>query len=426
MKIAFLVGYFPALSETFVLNQITGLLDRGHNVDIYASSARKETAVHPDVERYELLKHCHYRDIPASKVMRYLKMLLLFFIYLPRHPRAIIQSLNVFKYSREALSLQLFYSVISILRAGSKNYDMIYCHFGPYGNLAVYLREIGALKGKVVTTFHGYDITSYLQERGSKVYTALFEKGDLFLPISERWKDRLIELGCPEDKIVIHRMGIDPTLFPYTDGSGRSNAPVRLIAIARLVEKKGIEYGIRAVAQLVVRHYRISFTIVGDGPLREELQKLISDLHMEEEIQLVGSKTQEEIMTLLTQSDLFMAPSVTAANGDQEGIPVVLMEAMAVGLPILSTWHSGIPELVRDGVNGYLVPEKNVLLLAHKLKELIDNRWHWGTMSTAGRRIVEEEYDINRLNQRLEHILLEAAELTEEDKEDALLVSSGA
>ncbi len=400
-----------------MLNQMTGLLDRGHQVDIYASSARKESAVHPDVERYELLKHCHYRDIPASKVMRYLKMIWLFLLYFPRHPRALIQSLNVFKYSREALSLQLFYSVISILRTGCRDYDMIYCHFGPYGNLAVYLREIGALSGKVVTTFHGYDVTSYLQERGDKVYSGLFAKGDLFLPISKRWKERLIELGCPEHKIVIHRMGIDTSLIPCSSGSGLPNTPktpVRLIAIARLVEKKGIEYGIRAVAQLIVRHYRIRFTIVGEGPLRTELQKLIEDLNMEEEIQLVGSKTQEEITQLLTESDLFIAPSVTAANGDQEGIPVVLMEAMAAGLPIISTWHSGIPELVRDGVNGYLVPEKNVLLLAHKLKELIDNRWQWGAMRAAGRQIVEEEYDIRRLNQRLERILLEAAELTAE------------
>lgn len=421
-----MVGYFPALSETFVLNQITGLIDRGHKVDIYASSPRRESAVHPDVDNYQLLQRCHYRHVPDSKLIRYLKMLVLFLMYFHKNPRALIQSLNVFKYSREALSLQLFYSVISIIKSGVKDYDFIYCHFGPYGNLGVFLREIGAIRGKVVTTFHGYDITSYLKERGSGVYSTLFEKGDLFLPISQRWKERLVALGCPEDKIVIHRMGINASHFPFVKNTVSQGEVVNLVTIARLVEKKGVEYGIRAVAQLVVRHYRIRLTIVGDGPLRQELQKLIADLNMEEHIFLVGPKTQGEIFELLKEADLFMAPSITASNGDQEGIPVVLMEAMAIGLPILSTWHSGIPELVRDGVNGYLVPEKNVLLLAHKMKELIDNRWTWGNMSRAGRQIVEEHYDIHRLNHKLENILMMAAEIKETENEAKMLLKSGA
>ncbi|WP_020619915.1 glycosyltransferase [Paenibacillus daejeonensis] len=407
MRIAVFADYFPALSETFVLNQVTGLLDRGHEVDIYATAPRQENTRHPDVAAYNLDARCRYRQMPPGKLARYAKLLPLLARHLFKAPGALLGALNPIRYGREASSLNLFYSAVSLLEADRREYDIIYCHFGPTGKLAAALQGIGLLKGKLITTFHGADITSYLQQRGEQVYRELFRQGDLFLPISERWRTQLMKLGCPEERITIHRMGIDSSRFAYRPPVEGEDMPLRLVTIARLVEKKGVAYAIQAAAALAAEGREVKYTIIGDGPLREELQQLILSLEMGEHIRLVGPKGQNEVLNILRQSDLMVAPSVTAANGDQEGIPVVLMEAMAIGLPIVSTWHSGIPELVEDGASGYLVPERDEQGLAHKLKLLMDNRHQWPEMSRRGREIVEQSYDIHRLNERLEDIFLQ-------------------
>jgi len=407
VRIAVFADYFPALSETFVLNQVTGLLDRGHEVDIYATAPRAESTRHPDVEAYGLDARCRYRQMPAGKLARYARLLPLLVRHLYRAPAALLGALNPLRHGREAWSLNLFYSAISLLEAGRGEYDIIYCHFGPTGKLAAALRRTGLLRGQLITTFHGADITSYLRQHGEQTYRELFRQGDLFLPISDRWRTRLVELGCPASRITVHRMGIDSARFAYRLPAQSDDQPLRLVTIARLVEKKGVAYAIRAVAALAAEGRQVEYTIIGDGPLRGELEQLVLSLKMGRNIRLVGPKAQSEVLDLLRRSDVMVAPSVTAANGDQEGIPVVLMEAMAIGLPIISTWHSGIPELVEDGASGYLVPERDEQGLAHKLRLLADNRQHWPQMSLRGREIVEQSYDIHRLNERLEDIFLQ-------------------
>ncbi len=125
---------------------------------------------------------------------------------------------------------------------------------------------------------------------------------------------------------------------------------------------------------------------------------------MRAKVKLVGWKTGEEISRILDAADILVAPSVTATNGDQEGIPVTIMEAMSTGLPVVSTWHSGIPELVRDGVSGLLAPERDIAALASHLLALIERPELRRTMGRAGCDIVHASYNIDALNDRLETI----------------------
>jgi colanic acid/amylovoran biosynthesis glycosyltransferase len=124
-------------------------------------------------------------------------------------------------------------------------------------------------------------------------------------------------------------------------------------------------------------------------------------LNIRDRVKLLGWKRQEEVVALLSGADILLAPSVTGADGDQEGIPVVLMEALAQGVPVLSTYHSGIPELVQDGQSGFLVPERDVAALADKLGYLVQHPECWPELGRAGRRYVETYYDINKLNDQL-------------------------
>lgn len=402
MKIAFVLNKFPLLSETFILNQIIGLINLGHEVDIYANQIGDVSKVHPEVESYHLLERTYYIGKPSNKVGKILGLIKLLFTKFAINPAIFIKSLNLAKYGKLASDLTLFYASGYLL--GKKlNYDIIHCHFGPNGIKAAFLRDIGVISGKVISTFHGYDITNYLKEEGETVYNSLFQLGDLFLPICESWKTQLEKLGCTK-KIIVHRMGIDCNKFVFTLGETSINHQVKIVSIARFVEKKGIEYGIHAVAKLLRNKSNVTYTIVGDGPLREDLENLINELDLAEHVKLVGWKHQEEVVNILKDSDMMLAPSITSKNGDREGIPVVLMEAMAMGLIIISTLHSGIPELVKDGITGFLAPEKDVDSLAQKMEYLIEHPEVRINMRKAGRKQVEENYNIDKLNYQLVEI----------------------
>jgi colanic acid/amylovoran biosynthesis glycosyltransferase len=411
MRVAFIVEAFPVLSQTFVLNQIIGLIDRGHEVDIYAEFSSDTQKVHPDVEKYQLLQRTYYHPrVPRNKRDRLLKGLRLAITNLPKAPLRVLRSLNIAKYGKDAASLRLLYAAIPLLEKPEK-YDIIQCHFGLLGIKGMLLREIGALQGKLITTFHGVDISQNLKLLGEQVYNDLYKTGDYFLPISYYWKERLMQLGCDKEKIAVHRMGIDSQRFTFMERSPSSDGCVRLVSIARLVEKKGIEYGIRAVAAIVQQGLNVEYTIIGDGDLYPQLVALIQSLKVGHAVKLVGWKDQMEVVEILNQSHILLAPSVTGEDGNQEGIPVVLMEAMAMGIPVVSTYHSGIPELVEDGVSGFLVPERDVEALTHKVTELVRQPDRWAAMGRAGRARVEAEYDIHLLNDRLVNLYQQLLEV---------------
>ena len=400
MKIAFIVNEFPSLSQTFVLNQITGLIDRGHDVDIFAEEERKERKIHEDVRKYNLLKYTSYPiAIPQDKVRRIFDFLRYIYTLIKKNPKPILNSLNILKYGRKASSLSLFYQIVPFLQKGP--YDIIHCHFGPCGILGVLLKELDATGGKFITSFHGYDMSKYIKSNGNRVYDSLFEKGDLFLPISECWKDKLIELGCSEEKIAVHRMGIDTSKFKFTPRNPPKKEKVQLLTIGRLVEKKGVQYSVQAVAKVMKKFPNIEYKIIGEGPLRGSLEALIKDLKVVDRVQLLGWKEQEELVKILSEADILLAHSVTSHDGDQEGIPVVLMEALAQGLPVVSTYHSGIPELVQDKKSGLLVRERDVNSLVEKLEYLFLNQEIWSEMGNMGRKHVDEYYEINKLNDQL-------------------------
>ena len=193
VKIAFITEFFPKLSETFILNQITGLIDRGHDVDIFASTPGSDKVHHPDIDTYDLIKHTYYKDgskdFPHNKTVRIIEAINILRKHRAGGRRSLLKSLNLFKYGKKAISLSLFYSVAPFL----KNYDILHCHFARNSNFGILLKELG-VKGKLVTTFHGFD-TRLVIKNGSEVYRALFDMGDLFLAASDYNLKNLINFG---------------------------------------------------------------------------------------------------------------------------------------------------------------------------------------------------------------------------------------
>ena len=407
MKIAFIFISGHGGGQTFILNQITGLIDLGHEVDIFARKVGDNSKIHEDVLKYNLLERtCYYRPIlqrlPVNRVSHITECLGCLAKYLPKYPSTVLKSLNIFQYGRIAASFDLLFKIIPFINKGP--YDIIHCHFGPNGNLGALLKDIGAIAGKVITSFHGFDLTSYTKRRGNRIYEKLFNIGDLFLPISNRWKEKLIKLGCPPERTFVHRMGIDVRKFAFAQDKNRKKGRISILTVARLVEKKGVEYGIQSLAKLIRSFPNVEYNIAGDGPLKKNLNDLITNLEISSNVKLLGWKTQDEISCLMDQADILLAPSVTGKDGDQEGIPVVLMEAMARGLPVISTFHSGIPELIINGETGLLVHERDIEALSKKLEYLIVQPELKEQMRRKGRKYVEDNYDINKLNVSLVEI----------------------
>lgn len=401
MRAAFLVGSFPSISETFILSQVTSLIDSGVDVEIFAFSGPGIPAAHADVEKYRLMERVSYFNIPADKPLRARGLIYLMASIFRRDRRVFLRVLKVFLgrelfgRSRVLPFLGVWYLVPPFL---NRRFDVIHCHFGPNGIIGMYLKEIfGSMK--VVTTFYGFDLSSYLAERGRSVYSELFRKGDVFLPISEYFRDILAGLGCDRKKIIVHPLSVDTGKFSPARGA-RAEGGAVFLTVGRMVEQKGIEYSIRAFAELSRKHGGIKYIIAGDGPLRTGLEGLVCGLGLKN-VEFAGALSHEGISRLYRIADVFVLASVTAASGDTEGTPTVLLEAQACGIPVVSTLHSGIPEIVRDGETGFLAPERDPGFLADKMELLLTDPELRKRMGSAGRRLVVENFDKEKLNLKL-------------------------
>ncbi|WP_313048550.1 colanic acid biosynthesis glycosyltransferase WcaL [Atlantibacter subterraneus] len=366
MKVGFFLLKFPVASETFVLNQIVGFIRMGYEVEIVAIHKGDLQHTHAAFEQYQLAnKTTWLLDEPEGKVNK-LKYRA-FRTAKGLHRPSVWRAMNMARYGNEARNL-----ILSAICAGARRHqaDVFIAHFGPAGVTAAKLRELGLLEGKIATVFHGIDVSHrQVLEHYTPEYQKLFKRGDMMLPISELWAQRLAAMGCPQEKLAVSRMGVDMDNFTLR-AAKTPGSPLQIISVARLTEKKGLHVAIEACRQLKARGVPFRYHILGMGPWERRLRTLIEQYQLENEIVMPGFKPSHEVRTMLNDADLFLLPSVTGADGDMEGIPVALMEAMAVGIPVISTLHSGIPELIDSEQSGWLVPENDAQALADRLEHV--------------------------------------------------------
>ena len=206
MRIAVFAHEFPTPSETFVLDHVIGLIERGHDVTVFAHRPRAAIAMDPAADRHRLHARTFYPDIPEGRARRIFGACAVVATLLPSRANLLARSLDAARYGRDALSLRLLYWTKLLERHAP--FDVLHCHFGPVGNLIANLREIGAIRGPLVTTFHGVDMSAAL-ERSPMPYRDLFARGELFLAVSDHWRERLAKLGCDRARLFTQRMGVD-------------------------------------------------------------------------------------------------------------------------------------------------------------------------------------------------------------------------
>ena len=407
MRIAYFVDRFPLISETFVLGQICGMIDRGHDVVIYANRVVESKVRHPVIDRYGLLeKTVFLPEVPRVTRDRLLcVMQALNTAAASGRLRAALRCLNVFRFRRDALNGSLLIRFAPLIT--EEPFQVLHCQFGQLGVAVQSIRDCGIMDGALVTSFRGTDAMK-IATRNPARFARLFEKGDRFLAVSHAIRKRLEELGCPGEKIAILRSGVDLNCFEYR-GYSEPHDPIRLLTVARLAPIKGIEFALHAVKRLSGSGVNVEYRVLGDGPAAAKLTELTKTLGIEQQVVFEGRVDSRRVREALQEADILLAPSITGPGGEQEGLPNSLKEAMATGVPSITTNTGGIPELIQDGQTGYIVDEKDEKALEEQVTRLVRD-WHSTRAVIEGaRRKIESEYDLVALNRDIEVIYTEAA-----------------
>lgn len=281
---------------------------------------------------------------------------------------------------------------------------LIHSHFGP--DSVRILPFAKKLKVPLVVTFHGYDIT-LKSEYGKRSYSyryylrhqeVLKSEAKLFIAVSKFIQKRLLEQDFPVDKILIHYIGVDTELFCPDPTIQRE--PIVLF-VGRLVEKKGCEYLIRAMKEVQAVRPEVELVVIGDGPLRSSLEQQAKTLRR---CRFLGVQSPENVRTWLNRASIFSVPSITADSGDSEAFGIVFAEAQAMGLPVVSFAHGGIPEAVADKQTGFLVAERNWEELSKHILLVLSNSSLWHRLSEAGLDRVRTLFDLHKQSKILEEM----------------------
>lgn len=286
--------------------------------------------------------------------------------------------------------------------------SLIHSHFGPDGTYAMAIAE--ELRIPFMVTFHGWDIT--IKRVPWKIKSPFYyqflwhesklkKKAAMFIAVSKFIESKLLEKGYPREKITQHYIGINTDKFVPCEASPSSRY---ILCVGRHTEKKGIDTLLKGFAQIAAKHPDVSLIQVGSGDLEGKLKKLAENLDIAKRVKFLGDQPYAEVQLLMGEAEVFALTSQTASNGDSEGLPCVILEAMASAIPVVSTLHSGIPEAVLDGETGFLVEEKDDQGLADRLDRLLCDRSASKAMGKRGREVVCEHFDIRKQTNKLERI----------------------
>jgi colanic acid/amylovoran biosynthesis glycosyltransferase len=286
--------------------------------------------------------------------------------------------------------------------------DIVHSHFGDVG--WVDLGALRSLRAKHVVTFYGYDVNMLpgqypvWRER----YQTLFEEVDMVLCEGSHMARCIVELGCPEEKVKVQHLGVDVERIVFQPRQWKRDEPLRVLIAASFREKKGISYAIEALGRLN-KTTPINLTIIGDAysdPVsQQEKQRIMTAIEqggLSDKVRLLGYQPHEVLLREAYQHHLFLHPSVTASNGDTEGgAPVTIIEMLASGMPVVSTRHCDIPEVMGESLHHLLADERDVDGLYEIMKKLTDKPEAWIEIAGQGRARILLEYDRVKQGQRL-------------------------
>ena len=396
-RVAYVVSRFPKLTETFVLYELLALEELGYAVELWPLLREPEPVVHPEAER--LVGEAHYQPLLSWRILRSQLW------FLANRPRAYLGALAALV--RDTIGsanyllggLAIFPKVAHAARElAREGVEHVHCHFANHPATAGFV--IHRLTGIPYSfTAHGSDLHRDVHMLSRKV-----EEAAAVVTISEynRW---LIAEECGEaaaSKVEVVHCGVDTELFAPRELTGRTPT---VVCVASFEAVKGHEHLLRACRLLVDEGVVFTCRLVGDGPLRSRIERLVRELKLGGHVVLEGRRTRDEVASLVPEADVAVLPSVLTRQGDREGIPVSLMEAMASGVAVVASAISGIPELVEDERSGLLVPPGDAAALAAAIRRLLEDPALRARLGAAGRETVIREFDVRRNAAELAHVL---------------------
>lgn len=392
MRIVYIVSLFPCWSETFIVREIRELMRLGVDVRVISLKHPTEHIVQSDAAalldrvNYPALWPRNMARVLAEVVSRpvdSLRMLGRITRDLIWHPMSLVKSLLVWW---RAMGL------VPVLQEIAP--DRLHAHWATYPSTAalVLSKRLGI---PFSLTAHAHDIflehhllEDKLREANFSVTISEFNRRYLDANVGNIGHDRVRVVHCG--------VSLDDYAF-----NPRGRHATRILAVGRLDEIKGFRYLIDACNALAQRGHDFDCYIIGDGPMRRVLGERISELGLDQRLRLCGAMKQEDVRRHLNSAAVFVLPSVRTARGDMDGIPVVLMEAMAAGTPVVSTTVSGIPELVENGVTGLLAPPANPTALADCIERLLVNPSYALTLAEKARARIERDFDVRKEARKL-------------------------
>lgn len=396
MRVAYLVSRFPHVTETFIVRELEAV-DRDPAIDIELLSLfpTVDPTVHPIAERWtaRLRRPTTGESLRAvgwwllRRPLRFAGAAATVAVGAVRKPGILGRSL-----------VTLPIAAAHARRLHDDPVDHVHAHYATYPALAAWVCHRLTGVGYSFTA-HAHDVFVHQEMLARKVADA-----DFVVAISE-YNRRFLEPygGGTATPVEIVHCGIDPDAFEFRPRVPPADGPVRAICVASLQEYKGHAVLLRALAEGGGGLERIELDLVGDGVLRPELERLARELGLADRVRFHGSQTEPRVRELLAAADLFVLPSIVARDGQMEGLPVALMEALASGLFAVSTRLSGIPELVRDGETGALAEPGDAASLADALRRALRDSDE--ARARAGRQLVEREFDIAASGERMALLL---------------------
>ncbi len=387
-KVAYLMSRFPKISETFILYEMLELERLGLQIEVFPLIREQEAVSHPEAQA--IVDRMHWQP-PLSKSVFAAQL-----YWLRQSPRAYLQTwqhairgnLGVPKFLLRALAI-VPQAAHYARRMQALGIEHVHAHWATHPTLAAYV--IRMLTGIPYSfTAHAHDIYAERPMLEDKIRHASFA-----VTISEynrQFLTQLYGLAAAEKTVVIH-CGIDPDVF-QPRASSTANDRLTLLCIGRLEEQKGHPYLIEACAKLKQAGLNFCCQLVGEGNDRQHIEAQIEQLGLAEDVILLGQQPRPRVYELLEQADIMILPSVATRSGRQEGIPVALMEALAMAKPCISTAISGIPELIEDGRTGLLVPERDAQALADAVQQLHDDPEMGRQLAQTGREKVLREFNL--------------------------------
>src|SRR3989339_964378 len=402
LKIAFFIGTFPVISESWLVEQITDLIDMGVEIDIFAFNKGKASAISDKVKKYGLMGRTIYLEFPENKFHRIALATLAFARCIYYSPITLFRSLNYKEYGKSVLTFKYLLWAAPLLGKIDR-YDVVHCHFGMIANRYLILRDILNIRQNFIVTFYGQDSSKYIQSKGLHVYDKLKKEASMILVMTEEMRDRFVGLGFPPEKLVVHYTGIIPQNYNFNEKSYRFGEKSKIIFVGRFVEKKGIEDLLRATRVIVEEYPNVELHVVGDGDAiyKKNIKELAKRLGVANFIKFEGMLTHQNTLELFYGMHLMVQPSKKAPNGDTDDLPFVLLEGQASGLPVVSTDHVGIPDGIDNGKTGFIVKEGDFRAVAEKVKAFIENPGLLKEFSLNARIFVVEKFDLPKINRRL-------------------------